>query len=439
MKEEILEKKLERERQKVKILEKMIEDRTRELYIVNEYLQNINNSMADTLIVVNSDGTVRSVNRAALNMLGYSEDELKGRNIEILFEKGVLVEAGLSEPGGHDSAARREETCITKDGRKIPVILSSSTMKDLDGAVLGVVCLAIDISERKRTEDELRKAYEEVKATQDASLSIMEDMDIQTKKLDAANRLKDALMIEIERKNKELNDFAYIVSHDLKAPLRAISQLADWLAEDYTEVLDDAGKETLKVLKNRTVRMHNMIEGILQFSRVGRVEGKPEVVDTDKLVKQIIDSLAPPQNILITIHDLLPPIVIDPLRINQIFQNLINNAIKYMDKPEGVIEIGCMDTGEFHEFFVKDNGPGIEERHFERIFQIFQTLAARDEYESTGIGLSIVKKIIEQNGGRIWVESEVGKGSTFKFTIPKRQNSPDFVTPSLVKEGVGGS
>lgn len=260
----------------------------------------------------------------------------------------------------------------------------------------------------------------ELGATRDASLSIMEDMDIQRKKLEASNREKDALMAQVERINKELNDFAYIVSHDLKAPLRAISQLADWLAEDYTEVLDEAGKETLKVLKNRTVRMHNMIEGILQFSRVGRIEGNPEVVATDKVVRQVIDSLSPPENIRITIYESLPPVVIDPLRINQIFQNLISNAIKYMDKPEGLIEIGCRDTGEFHEFFVKDNGPGIEERHFERIFKIFQSLMARDEYESTGIGLSIVKKIIEHKGGRIWVESEVGKGSIFKFTIPKR-------------------
>lgn len=111
---------------------------------------------------------------------------------------------------------------------------------------------------------------------------------------------------------------------------------------------------------------------------------------------------------------------IDPVQTNQIIQNLISNAIKYMDKPEGIIEVGCRDAGDFWEFYVKDNGPGIEERHFERIFQIFQTLKARDEFESTGIGLTIVKKIIEQNNGRIWVESEVGKGSTFKFTLPKK-------------------
>ncbi|MEK6725767.1 MAG: ATP-binding protein [Deltaproteobacteria bacterium] len=427
MKEEILEKKLERERQKVNILEKMIEDRTRELYIVNEYLQNINNSMADTLIVVNPDGTIRSANRAALNMLGYTEDELRGKDIETLFEKGVGT--GPSGFGRQDSAARSETTCVTKAGRNIPVILSRSTMKDLDGAVLGVVCLALDISERKKTEEKLRKAYDEIKATQDASLSIMEDMEIQRKKLEATVREKDALMSQVERANKELQDFAYIVSHDLKAPLRAIGTISSWIAEDYKDKLDDAGREQLFVLLQRTKRMHDMIEGILQYSRVGRIKGTPETIDTGKVAEQVREALSSPANMQIKIHAPMPAIFIDPVQINQIIQNLISNAIKYMDKPEGLVEVGCRDAGEFWEFYVKDNGPGIEEKHFERIFQIFQTLKARDEFESTGIGLTIVKKIIEQSGGRVWVESEVGNGSTFKFTIPKGTTPPTSLPP----------
>mgnify|MGYP001612113404 CR=1 FL=1 len=149
------------------------------------------------------------------------------------------------------------------------------------------------------------------------------------------------------------------------------------------------------------------------------MKGEPQKVDTGMAVRRVIDSLSPSENICLSIQDGLPQIDIDPLQINQVFQNLISNAIKYMDKSEGLVEVGCTDTGEFYEFFVKDNGPGIEERHFERIFQIFQTLTPKDEFESTGIGLTIVKKIIEQNGGRIWVESEAGKGSTFKFTLPK--------------------
>lgn len=140
--------------------------------------------------------------------------------------------------------------------------------------------------------------------------------------------------------------------------------------------------------------MHGMIEGILHYSRAGRVMGESVEVETQKIVKDVISALSPPANIRITIHDSMPTIFIDPLKFSQVFQNLISNAVKYMDKPEGLIEVGYRDAGEFHEFYVRDNGPGIEERHFERIFQIFQALKPRDEFESTGIGLTIVRKIL---------------------------------------------
>lgn len=224
---------------------------------------------------------------------------------------------------------------------------------------------------------------------------------------------------EIRRVNKELNDFAYVVSHDLKAPLCAIGTIASWIAEDYKDKLDDAGREQLSTLIQRTLRMHDMIEGILQYSRVGRVKGKPDRIDTGKVAEQVRESLSPPDGIRINIHEPMPAITIDPTQITQVIQNLVGNAIKHIGKPEGIIDVGCKESGYLWEFYVKDNGPGIDEKHFERIFQIFQTLKPRDEFESTGIGLAIVKKIIEQNGGKIWVESEVGKGSIFRFTIPK--------------------
>lgn len=389
-------------------------------------------SINEGLLVLRPDSSILSTNLSFAEMVRKPMKKIIGTPfLEFLFEGDIgnirdALRQALTEN------IKMELPLKTIDGAPLPVYLSLKMLEIENEKNISMVVtdmsqqkvneqLEMELELRRKAEAELIKSNEELKATQDASLSIMEDMDIQTKKLHAAIIEKDALMSQVARINKELNDFAYIVSHDLKAPLRAISQLADWLQEDYTEVLDDAGKETLKVLKNRAVRMHNMIEGILQFSRVGRVEGKPEIVDTDKLVKQIVDSLAPPENIRIAVQDGLPQVVFDPLRINQIFQNLISNAIKYMDKPEGIIEVGCRDADNFHEFFVKDNGPGIEERHFELIFQIFQTLKPKDEFESTGIGLTIVKKIIEQNGGRIWVESEVGKGSTFRFTIPKKK------------------
>ncbi len=229
--------------------------------------------------------------------------------------------------------------------------------------------------------------------------------------------------------NEELEEFAYIVSHDLKAPLRAITQLAYWLSSDYADVLDEAGQQKLRLLVGRAKRMHNLIEGILQYSRVGRAQERQRPVDLDKLVREIIENLGPPPHITVTIEGTLPIVMGDPTHLEQVFQNLVSNAIKFMDKPEGRITVRGEDRGEFWQFSVSDNGPGIEEKHFERIFKIFQTLAPRnggpDGTGSTGIGLSLVKKIVERRGGRVWLESTLGKGSTFYFTWPKAEEKDD--------------
>jgi light-regulated signal transduction histidine kinase (bacteriophytochrome) len=229
---------------------------------------------------------------------------------------------------------------------------------------------------------------------------------------------------EVEKVNQELKDFAYIVSHDLKAPLRGIKTLAEWITTDYADKLDDNGKEQLNLLAGRVDRMHNLIDGILQYSRVGRVKEEKVVVNLNELVPEIIDMIAPPENITITTENELPTIECEQTRIMQVFQNLLSNAVKYMDKPQGQIKVGCVEVDDFWEFYVADNGPGIEEKYFEKIFQLFQTLAPRDESESTGIGLTVTKKIVELYKGKIWVKSKVGEGSTFFFTLPKQELGP---------------
>ena len=236
-----------------------------------------------------------------------------------------------------------------------------------------------------------------------------------------AEQRQAQLLKELENANRELKDFAYIASHDLKAPLRGIKTLAEWLSADYADKLGEQGKEQMDLLLRRVGRMHNLIEGILQYSRVGCVKENLAAVNLNKLMTEIIDTLAPPANISVTVENELPTIESEPTRITQVFQNLMSNAIKYMDKPQGQIKVGCVEENGSWKFNVTDNGPGIEEKHFERIFQIFQTLAPRDDFESTGIGLTITKKIVELYGGRIWVESKVGEGSTFFFTLPKQK------------------
>ncbi len=218
--------------------------------------------------------------------------------------------------------------------------------------------------------------------------------------------------------NRELGEFAYIVSHDLKAPLRAIGQLSQWLSEDNYEVLDETGKKNLDLLNGRVKRMYRLIDDILAYSRAGRNYEKNEKVDMRKLVGYVSDSLLPPDNISITIDDPLPVITGSRVHFQQVFQNLLSNSIKFNDKPEGIISIGCKKHGAFWRFRITDNGPGIDMKYNEKIFQIFQTLSPNHNQESTGIGLTLVKKIVELYKGKIEMESEVGKGCTFYFTLP---------------------
>ena len=223
---------------------------------------------------------------------------------------------------------------------------------------------------------------------------------------------------ELESANKELNRFAYIVSHDLKAPLRGIGQVAQWLDTDYREVLDEDGRNALNLLTGRVKILDNLIEGILRYSRIGRESLENKETDLNKIIEEIIEIISPPLHIKIT-YDKLPVIIVDPTRIEQLFQNLISNAIKFIDKPEGEIHISNKDKGDYWLFSVSDNGPGIDKKYFDKIFTIFQTLSSKDDSGNTGIGLSIVKKIVELYHGEIWLESELGRGTTFFFTIKK--------------------
>ena len=237
-----------------------------------------------------------------------------------------------------------------------------------------------------------------------------------------AEKKQAELLKEVESINRELKDFAYIVSHDLKAPLRGVKTLAEWISTDYADKLDEQGKEQIKLLMGRADRMQKLINGILEYSRVGRVKENRAVTDLNKVVAEVIDMIAPPENITITIENELPTIECEPTRMGQVFQNLLSNAVKYMDKPQGLIKVSSGEENGFWKFAVTDNGPGIEEKHFEKIFQIFQTLAPRDNVESTGVGLTVAKKIVELYGGRIWVQSKVTEGSTFFFTLPKQKH-----------------
>lgn len=234
-----------------------------------------------------------------------------------------------------------------------------------------------------------------------------------------AEQRQAELIKTVDHINKELKDFASIVSHDLKAPLRGIKALATWILDDCSDKLGKEANEQLNLLLGRVDRMYDLIDGVFRYSRAGRTEENPLRVDLNTFVPEIIDMLAPPENIKLTLENTMPIVECEETRIMQLFQNLLGNAIKYIDKPEGQIKIGCVEEDGFWKFSIADNGPGIEEKDFERIFQMFQALSVSDKPEGTGVGLTIAKKIAEMCGGKIWVESQLGKGSTFFFTLPK--------------------
>ena len=236
-----------------------------------------------------------------------------------------------------------------------------------------------------------------------------------------AERRQAELIEKVDNINKELKDFASIVSHDLKAPLRGIKSLATWILDDCSDKLGEQGNEQMNLLLGRVERMYNLIDGIIQYSKAGRIEEKNVPVNLDDFIPEAIDMLVPPENILITIENTMPVIECAETHVMQLFQNLLSNAIKYMDKPQGQIKVGCVEEDGFWKFSIADNGPGIEEKHFEKIFKMFQALSVSEDFEGTGVGLTIAKKIVELYGGNIWVESKIGKGSTFFFTLPKQE------------------
>jgi signal transduction histidine kinase len=266
-----------------------------------------------------------------------------------------------------------------------------------------------EIGDRKQAEAERAQAQADLKA--------------RAHELSELNILLVQAAGMLERRNQELDQFVYVVSHDLKAPLRAISNLSEWIEMDLEGQLPAENQQQLQLLRTRTQRMTAMIDGLLNYSRVGRAKMATEAVEVSELLAEVIDSLNPPPQFAIKIASPMPTLITKRLLLSQVFANLISNAVKHRDREEGRLEISVQEDADFYEFALKDDGPGIAPEDHERIFMIFKTLRPSENNESTGVGLSIVRKIIETEGGAIRLESQLQQGTTFYFSWPKQVDS----------------
>jgi light-regulated signal transduction histidine kinase (bacteriophytochrome) len=225
------------------------------------------------------------------------------------------------------------------------------------------------------------------------------------------------LLKKLESSNQGLQEYAHIVSHDLKSPLRSLSALATWLNEDYKEVLDDNGIFNLQMMQERIEGMDKLIDGILKYSSINEETLEYALVNVNQIVQDIREIIFIPPHVNVVIMNTLPTINADKTKIHQLFQNLIGNAVVNIEKEEGVVEISSLETSSHWQFSIKDNGKGIPKEYHEKIFKIFQSIGGKER--STGIGLSIVKRIVDLYEGEIWLDSTIDEGTTFHFTIKK--------------------
>jgi nitrogen-specific signal transduction histidine kinase len=238
---------------------------------------------------------------------------------------------------------------------------------------------------------------------------------------------------ELQKSNAELDKFAYVVSHDLKAPLRAIGNLSSWIEEDMGEEAPGNSNQNLNLIKGRVMRMEKLINGLLEYSRLGKTRENLEQVSLHKLISESIEFVNPGPDVAIELPAKLPVLRLDRIQMNHVFMNLISNAIKYNDKENKSVKIGFRELRDTWEFNVEDNGMGIETQYHEKVFVIFQTLQARDTYESTGVGLAIVKKIVDEAGGSIRIESNPGEGSNFIVSLPKEYGYNDKIASTALR------
>jgi two-component system, LuxR family, sensor kinase FixL len=351
-------------------------------------LKLILDSSLDAVVTIDERGKITGWNPHAESTFGWSRDEAVGELLADLiipepyrfaFNRGLEHFRATGE--GPLLRRRLELTAVRKGNATFPVELSVSPL--LVGGHCEFCAFVRDISQRKAAEEQVRR-----------------------------------YATELERSNRELNDFAYSASHDLRSPLRAVAQIAGWIAEDHGAELSEDVRNDLDLMQRRVQRMQNLLDDMLEYARVGRSDGDLSHVDCDQLVREIVETLPVTNGFSVRIAP-MPTLLTHRSPLQQVLRNLIGNAIKHHDRPDGFVDVSGADHGDHIEFIVHDDGPGISQDYHEQIFRMFTTLKPRDAVEGSGMGLALVKKIVEGRGGTIQLESAVGRGATFRFTWPR--------------------
>ena len=381
------------------------------------FLEAILDSLDDGIVACNQDGILTLFNQAAENFHGLpleaipADDWAKYYDLYLPDSQTSMSkdDIPLYRVLRGESVKDVEMMIIPKVGKSRFLLANGNPVIDRQGKKIGAVVTMRDLTERKQSEQALAKLNNELEAR----------VEQRTNELQQANNLLSRFTKQLRRSNQELEEFAIIISHDLKAPLRAIVNLTEWIEEDLENKLEEDTRHNMDLLKSRVHRMRNLIDDLLAYSRVGKLKSKPQLVEVALMLAEIIDSIDIPDNCKIEVVGEMPTLITNKIPLGQVFSNLIDNAIKHSDKEKIEIIISVRELDTFYEFAITDNGKGIEPQYHHKIFDIFKTLQSRDKKDNTGIGLSIVKKAVESQGGEMKVKSQQDRGSTFSFTWKK--------------------
>jgi PAS domain S-box-containing protein len=410
------------------------------------------------IFALDPSGRVRTWNAGAQRLKGYTASEILGESFTKFYPPDAIATgfpAHELEVASREGRFEDEGWRIRKDGSRFWANVVITALRDGTGQLVGFAKVTRDLTARREAEeqarrlaaeeaahaealrrsDELARLNEqlqeqavELEAQAEELQSLLEDMESTNEQLhqaltaaDSAREAAERSAIAVTEANRELDQFAYVTSHDLKAPLRGIANLAQWIQDDGGDRIPEESAEHLRLLLGRVRRMEALVDGILAYSRAGRVLGTPERVDTGALLRDAIELASPPEGVRVEVAPDMPVVMAERVPLQQVFLNLIGNAAKHgrVGRPSVMVRVGWRDAGDAVEFTVSDDGPGIPPEYHQRIWEIFQTLESRDKVEGAGIGLSVVRKIVESRGGRAWLTSTPPDGATFGFTWPK--------------------